>query len=53
MLRIGETIMTSTTKATAQRLGERRACDRRKAALPIAGADRRVTDRRSGSERRA
>jgi hypothetical protein len=44
--------MNSLTKTPVKRGGERRAGDRRKAELPIAGADRRVADRRDGPDRR-
>jgi hypothetical protein len=44
--------MTSITKTHHKRSVERRAGDRRKADLPFAGPDRRVVDRRSGSDRR-
>jgi hypothetical protein len=45
--------MNTTMKNHEKRTGERRMADRRQANLPLAGKDRRVAQRRSGSERRA
>nr|WP_166178261.1 hypothetical protein [Altererythrobacter segetis] len=44
--------MNSITKSPERRLESRRTGERRKTDLPITGSDRRVADRRAGSDRR-
>jgi hypothetical protein len=44
--------MNSTTKSLDKRSGERRAGDRRQAAQPVVGRERRVAERRAGGDRR-